>query len=99
MISYSITISLSLIIILLTIGTEGDYLTILESQANTPLLFALFPISICLILSLIAELGRPPKDLLEADQEIVAGHKTEYSGVKFAFFFLAEYSMMLFKGV
>lgn len=98
MISYSITISLSLIIILLTIGTI-DYLTIISSQANTPLLFALFPIAICLILSLIAELGRPPKDLLEADQEIVAGHKTEYSGVKFAFFFLAEYSMMLFKGV
>lgn len=97
-ISYSVAISLAVITIILTVGSI-EYLTILESQMNTPLFFALFPISLILSLSCVSELGRPPMDIQEADQEIVAGHKTEYSGVKFAFFFLAEYSMMLFKGV
>ena len=42
----------------------------------------------------MAELGRSPFDLLEADSEIVAGYFIEYSGMKFALFFLAEYINM-----
>lgn len=98
MISYSIAMSLCIIAIILTLGTI-DYLTILEAQMNTPLVYALLPIGIILIISCIAELGRPPFDLIEAESELVAGHMVEYSGVKFAFFFLAEYSMMLFMGI
>jgi len=90
--------SLAIICIVLTVGSI-DYLTILESQQNKPLFLALFPIALILILACVAELGRPPMDLLEAESELVSGHMTEYSGVAFAFFFLAEYSMMLFMGI
>lgn len=96
-ISYSIAMSLAIISVILTVGSV-DYLTILEAQSNTPLCYALFPITLILILSCVAEVGRPPFDLMEAESELVSGHMTEYSGVAFAFFFLAEYSMMIFKG-
>jgi NADH-quinone oxidoreductase subunit H len=90
--------SLAIICVVMTVGSI-DYLTILESQTTYPLFLALFPIAGILILSCVAETGRPPKDLMEAESELVSGHMTEYSGVAFAFFFLAEYSMKLFKGV
>lgn len=98
MISYSVTKSLAIICILFTVGSV-DYLTILESQINNGLYLALLPVTIILIITCVAELGRPPFDLLEAESEQVAGHMTEYSSISFAFFFLAEYSMMLFMGV
>lgn len=98
MISYSVAMSLAIICIVLTVGSI-DYLTILQSQFHTPLFLALFPIALILILSCVAETGRPPMDLMEAESELVSGHMTEYSGVAFAFFFLAEYSMMIFMGI
>jgi len=50
------------------------------------------PVSaVIVMLSGMAEVGRSPFDLLDAESEIIAGHHIEYSGMKFALFFLAEY--------
>lgn len=68
MISYSVALSLAIITILLTVGSI-EYLTILEFQMNTPLIFILFPIAVILIVSSVAELGRPPFDSAEAESE------------------------------
>ncbi len=62
MISYSVAMSLAIISILLIVGSI-EYLTILQAQFNTPLFYAILPIAIILIISCVAELGRPPLDL------------------------------------
>lgn len=59
MISYSVAMSLAIISILLIVGSI-EYLTILQSQFNTPLFYALLPIAIILIISCVAELGGWP---------------------------------------
>jgi NADH-quinone oxidoreductase subunit H len=53
--------------------------------------FVLPASAVIVMLSGMAEVGRSPFDLLDAESEIIAGHHIEYSGMKFALFFLAEY--------
>jgi NADH-quinone oxidoreductase subunit H len=94
-ISYEIPLVLSLLGVVLFTGSL-DLRTIIEAQKGglfnwyslllTPLSFLIFYVSS------IAEVNRVPFDLPEAESELVSGYNTEYSGMKFATFFLAEYA-------
>ena len=65
-------------------------LTIVEKQ-SVWFVLVLPASAVIVMLSGMAEVGRSPFDLLDAESEIIAGHHIEYSGMKFALFFLAEY--------
>lgn len=90
LISYEVPMVVALLTVVLLAGTMST-VGIVEAQARFP--FALVtPVAfVVYMLAGLAELNRTPFDLLEADSEIVAGYFIEYSGMKFAMFFLAEY--------
>ena len=98
MISYEIAQGLSLVGVFMTAGTLSAA-GIVAAQQGDPLagfiprwyVIFQFPLFLVFLLSGIAETNRAPFDLPEAESELVGGYHTEYSGVKFALFFLAEY--------
>jgi NADH-quinone oxidoreductase subunit H len=94
MISYELALGLALIGPILLTGSMS-LLDIVEAQ--TPVWFIVYqPIgAIVFFVSAVAEVNRAPFDLPEAEQELTAGYHTEYSGMKFALFFMAEYVKMI----
>lgn len=95
--SYEIPMALSILIVVLATG-QIRLEEIVLSQVGQGNVWNLLrhPLAFCLLLvTLFAETHRMPFDLTEAEQELVGGYHTEYSGLKFALFFLAEYVHMI----
>jgi len=97
MISYEISIGLSIVGVLMLTGSLS-LVEVVKAQADVwfvvkqPLGFIIF------LICGIAECNRTPFDLPEAESELVAGFHVEYSSMKFALFFLAEYAHMIVMG-
>jgi len=94
MFSYEIFLGFSIIGVLMISGSL-DLVKIVEAQSKMwnivyqPVAFVIY------VIAALGELNRIPFDLPEAENELVAGFHTEYSGFKFAYFFLAEYANMI----
>src|ERR1700737_1803932 len=100
MISYELTLTMSVVGVILMAGTF-NLREIIESQYNARwgiLGWNIFPQILgflCFYIAAVAETNRVPFDLPEAESELVAGFHTEYASFKFAMFFIAEYTSMI----
>lgn len=90
MISYEVFMGLSLMGVVLLTGSfkMGD---IVEAQRGMWFFIPQFPAFVIFMLAGCAEIHRAPFDLPEAEQELIAGFHTEYSGMKFGMFYVGEY--------
>jgi len=94
MISYELALGLALIGPIMIAGSMS-LLDIVEAQ--NPVWFIIYqPVgAIIFFIAAVAEINRAPFDMPEAEQELTAGYHAEYSGMKFALFFMAEYVKMI----
>jgi len=92
MISYEVAMGLSLIPVLLMSGNVTFSSIIHQQQAGLWYVLPLFLSFFIFLVSGFAETNRLPFDLPEAESELIAGYHTEYSAMKFSFFFIAEYA-------
>lgn len=94
MLSYEIPLVFAVATVTLLAGTMSVQ-GIVAAQARYWFVF-LQPVAFLIYLvALLAELNRTPFDLSEAESELVAGYNTEYSGIRWSMFFLAEYANLL----
>jgi len=94
MISYELTLGLMFVTAIL-LGNSMSLVDIVEAQRGA-WFGAIQPIGYLLFfIATLAEVNRHPFDMPEAEQELTAGYHTEYSGMKFALFFMAEYQKMI----
>jgi NADH-quinone oxidoreductase subunit H len=94
MISYEIAMGLSLVAVFLYAGSMSTS-EIVSAQQNVWYIVLLLPSFLIYTTSMVGETNRAPFDLPEAEGELVGGFHTEYSSLKFALFFLAEYINMV----
>lgn len=94
MISYELTLGLSFVSVIL-LSNSMRMMDIVQAQKS--IWFVLLqPVgTIVFLIATLAEVNRPPFDMPEAEQELTAGYHTEYSGMKFALFFMAEYEKVI----
>jgi NADH-quinone oxidoreductase subunit H len=93
LISYEIPMVLSIVAVVLLSGSMS-MVKIVEGQ-TVPYIVAMPLVFLVYLVAAFAELYRAPFDMIEADSELVAGYFTEYSGMKFVMFFMAEYINLL----
>ena len=96
LISYEIAVTMTLVSVILTAGTLS-MVGIVEAQQESGLWFGFVqPVAFALVfIGGLAETNRAPFDLPEAEQELTGGFHTEYSSMRFALFFLAEYANII----
>jgi NADH-quinone oxidoreductase subunit H len=95
MISYEVAMGMSLIPVLLMSGNVSLGEIVARQQVGGPVTWYVVPLFLSFFIFLIsgfAETNRLPFDLPEAESELIAGYHTEYSAMKFSFFFIAEYA-------
>jgi NADH-quinone oxidoreductase subunit H len=96
-ISYEIALGLSLVGVMMLAGSL-NLTEIVKAQEKYPFGMFLIPQIVgctVFVISALAETNRAPFDLPEAESELVAGYFVEYSGMRFALFFVAEYMAMI----
>jgi NADH-quinone oxidoreductase subunit H len=109
MISYELALGLSLAVVII-MGNSMNLIEIVEAQGtvlfNINLGFTVLAVpnwnafmqpigALIFWIATLAEVNRAPFDMPEAEQELTAGYHSEYSGMKFALFFMAEYQKMI----
>jgi len=94
MLSYELSLGISLVPVILL----ANSMSMIEiAEAQNPVWFILIqPVGAVIFwIATLAEVNRAPFDMPEAEQELTAGYHSEYSGMKFALFFMAEYQKMI----
>ena len=94
MISYELAMGLSLVALVVVTGTL-DMNAIVDQQKQVWFVFLQPFGAIIFMITALAEVNRAPFDMPEAEQELTSGYNTEYSGMKFALFYMAEYIKMI----
>lgn len=90
LISYEVPLVLSALVPVMLAGTLS-VTGIVQAQENVWFIVAAPAAALIFFIASIAEIGRSPFDLIEAESELVAGYNIEYSGLKFGMFFVAEF--------
>ncbi len=90
-ISYEIAMGLSLVAVFIYAGSMSTSDIVDSQHGSIWNVVVLFPSFVIYVISMVGETNRAPFDLAEAEGELVGGFHTEYSSLKFALFFLAEY--------
>jgi NADH-quinone oxidoreductase subunit H len=90
-ISYEIALGLSVVAVILYAGSLSTA-DIVSAQASGWFGWLLIPSFAVFVIAMVGETNRAPFDLPEAESELIAGYHTEYSAMKFSFFFIAEYA-------
>jgi NADH-quinone oxidoreductase subunit H len=96
LISYEIPLGLAILVVVVLHGTLQTGAIVAGQAANPWLTLLGLPALLIFLTAGMAEVSRTPFDLPEAESELVAGYNTEYSGMRFSSFFLAEFSASFF---
>jgi NADH-quinone oxidoreductase subunit H len=95
MVSYELALALAFVGPIMLAGSMSID-AIIEGQRQLVWYFLVQPLGfVIFVIAMVAEINRSPFDMPEAEQELVAGYHAEYSGMKFALFFMAEYGKMI----
>jgi NADH-quinone oxidoreductase subunit H len=97
LLTYEIPMLMALLCVALFAGSL-NLVTIVQAQSMTWGILPLFPAFVIYLIAALAETNRPPFDLAEASNELLGGYLVEYSGVRFALFYIAEYANIFTAG-